>query len=180
MQQEMFEQQWMLNKTLQEKERRSNIISELTDIFFEQKTTHVFSEERLFWLAKWLNITDDIKELPKQVEFLCSVWDTFYFHPFVSPTEAENILSKTGKTKFVLALSSTQPNMIRVSFYAKNTITHRRMNIDLFDMNTFVMEEKIKEIINIANPQTPPALYRPVKYSSREEDIPESISPYDH
>jgi hypothetical protein len=191
MQQDSFQQQWMLNKTLQENERENMNISELVDLFFEQKTTHKFSEERLFWLAKWLNISltqtktsqeskeeqESRVEQVKVIEFLYSIWDLYYFHPFVSPTEAEDILRKNGKTKFVVALSSTQPNMFRVSFYSRDTITHKRMHLTSFVMNSFVMEEKIDEIIRLANPGVS-IVYKPVRYTDWQETETQSVSPY--
>ena len=70
--------QSLMNRTLSEEERKSPEVNELYQTFFEEQNSHNFTEERLYWLTKWIG-TEMNQE---KIEFLKNLWNTDFFHPY--------------------------------------------------------------------------------------------------
>jgi hypothetical protein len=185
--------QSLMNRTLSEEERKSPEVNELYQTFFEEQNSHNFTEERLYWLTKWIG-TEMNQE---KIEFLKNLWNTDFFHPFASPDmTTDMILSNLNNgvfNRFTISLSSSVPNMIRITFAStkKNGIVHRRMDISnrkpdtvidgfMFscpiNFNTFVLLEEIKKLLIHHNPNHF-KVFKPVLYSQCNEDL-ETPQPY--
>jgi hypothetical protein len=185
--------QSLMNQTLSEEERNSLEVDELYQTFFEEQTSHKFTEERLYWLTKWIG-TEYVQE---KIVFLKNLWNTDFFHPFASPDQTgDMIISYVNigfPNRFTISLSSSVPDMIRVTFSSrkKNGIVHRRMDISnrkpntvndgfilscSINFSTFVLLEEIKKLLIHHNPHHFQS-FRPVKYVSRDEDL-EPPQPY--
>lgn len=184
--------QALMNKTLDEDERKSLQVIELYEIFFEDFTLHQFTEERLYWLAKWIG-TENVMQ---KIVFLKNLWCKDSFHPFLGPDQTSEMIAsqmdKGNNNRFTISLSSSVPDMIRITFAStrRKGIVHRRLDVsntnpnvinDGFmlktpiNYNTFVLFEEIEKLLIHHNPQLF-RVFRPIKYVSFEQ-IDKNLEP---
>lgn len=163
-----YENEWMLRSVLTDKEKDSIEVKEIHEQFFEELTSHRFTEERLCWLYRWMGV-ENKKEA---FEFLISIWNYDFFDPFATPKETlEKIFNHVNRgivNIYNISLSSTQPGMIRVTFYSNliRGICHRRIEVGPkcphtyndgyvscvpVNYNIFVLEEEILRLLKHHN-----------------------------
>lgn len=179
-----FADQWMLKTQLSKEERNTDYVLDIVYNFFEEKINHKFTEERLFWLVKWIGVENQ----KQKIEFLLSIWELDFFHPFVEPEEAADMVIHHNLKRYVISLSSTFPNMIRVTLPSqiRNGVIHRRMDVSDKDLttsndgfiyskvgfNSFVMLEEINKLLKHHNPIVE-RKYRAVFYSDKYVNVEE-------
>jgi hypothetical protein len=185
--------QALMDKKLTSEELNSDLVIDILSTFFEERVNHQYSEERLYWLTKWIGEENHLQK----IVFLQNLWMQEYFHPFASPQQtADMIESNMDKglfNRFTVSLSSSLPEMIRVTFASckRKGIVHRRIDISSrkpktindgfmlsrsINFSVLVLEEQIKKLLFHHNPHLF-KVFKPIKYSSRSEDI-ESPKPY--
>jgi hypothetical protein len=177
-----FESSWMSVQTLDEEKLNSAFVLDLYETFFEDMTEHHFTEQRLSWLYHWFG--NEEKDKHDKLTFMMHIWKMRYFNPFATPEQtAEIIANEMDENRFhhyTISLSSTKPEMLRITFYSKllNGIVHRRIHVgDLcnqiitdhfnFDepvkFNLIVLETQIGKLLKHHHHQ---GKHRPVPYVS--------------
>jgi hypothetical protein len=153
--------QWMSEESPTKDTLEDPKLWTIKNIFFERKNHHSFSIQRLIWLYRWLDMNNydtidrtvsrDTVEcyqndhlimpmIDKKIKLLHDIWCKEYFHPFLTTNDAFEIISQNND-KYVIALSSTRPGSLRISYW-KEGVKHHRI-----DLNTYTTKE-YSEIID--------------------------------
>jgi hypothetical protein len=133
----------------------------IKNIFFENLNGHTFDLSRLVWLSRWIGefqmIDPKEKIVPfdknnfsfmkcnheirqKRISLLTKIWKKSYFIPFSNLENSRSIVNNDHSI-YVVALSSTVPGMIRLTYW-NNGIKHHRISLEEYDF------EDINEVID--------------------------------
>lgn len=143
---ETYEEGWMLS--VPEQMEMNETLNYLKYLFFQQMIRHKYKIGHLLWLQRWIGDLEmnhyqnetlvNTKERHR-MEFLTKIWFKEYFNPFITPEDAHNIV-KNYKTGYVVALSSTVPGTIRITYW-RDGVKHHRIQVE-----EYITKNKIERI----------------------------------
>lgn len=181
-----YTSEWMANQVV-ENLKMTDELEILKFEFFEEMTTHRFTESRLLWLYQWVKTGGNCDE---KINFLREIWSLEYFHPFATPLETskmiEDYYNQGFRNRYTVSLSSTFPGMIRITFFSliRNGIVHKRFPIgneynesitEPISYKVFLMED---EIFKIIKSNTTGLIHKPIKYVVPKDEMEVKPQPY--
>jgi hypothetical protein len=132
--------QWMSEESPTKETLEDPKLWTIKNILFDQTNLHAFSIQRLVWVYRWLdgsnqdtsleNYQNTDLILDKKMKFLKDVWWKEYFHPFLTTNEAFELISKY-KDKYVISLSSTLEGALRISYW-RDGVKHHRIHLETY------------------------------------------------
>lgn len=150
-----YKDQWMIEDIPESSDVMDSNTKMVKMLFFDQRINHSYSTLRLYWLVRWLYGPSLISTPPeaeqyqnvtihshfeKKLNLLIDLWTKEYFHPFITTSDAYEIVSKDNE-RYIIGLSSTQPGSIRVTYWNEGVKHHR------IDLHTYT-SKKISEVID--------------------------------
>jgi hypothetical protein len=129
----MNKDQWMSEESPMKETLEDPKLWTIKNLFFKQMNHHSFSIQRLVWLYRWLDVhnkNDDLTIPDKKIKLLQDLWSKEYFHPFLTTNDAFEMISKNND-KYVIALSSTRPGSLRISYW-KDGVKHHRIDLHMY------------------------------------------------
>lgn len=151
----IYKDQWMVEDIPDSSDIMDSNTKMVKMLFFEQMNNHSYSTLRLYWLVRWLygpslvSTQPEVEEYQnvtihnhseKKVNLLMELWKKEYFHPFITTSDAYEIVSKDNE-RYIIGLSSTQPGSIRITYWNEGVKHHR------IDLHTYT-SKKFSEIID--------------------------------